>query len=129
MDDICGMLNYFGKNLLCLILFPLLFWGCIPYGICSGTFLVLCTIRLLHVVLMILYSLDYSKLLILPLVGLTVYSCNRILQICGFRLIGGEEFLIVSVNLDYLLPAVVICLTIEYGSRYLRYVVLLWISF
>ena len=84
-----------GETVLCLVLFPLFFWGCITYGIISVPFLVLCTSRLLHVVPMMIYCLDCCELLFLSLVGLTVCGCNQILQKCGCRLIGGEEFFIV----------------------------------
>ena len=100
------------KALLCLIFSPLLFWGFMTYAIFSVPLMVLCTSRLIHVVPMIIYCLDYCELLFLSLVGLTVRSCNEILQICGCRLIGGEELLIVWSNLDWLFPDVVICTTI-----------------
>ena len=89
------MLNFLGGNLLCMIFFPLLFWGCMPYGIFSVPLLVLRTIRILHIVPMMLYVLAYFELLFLSLVGLTVCSCSIIIQICICRMIGGDEFLIV----------------------------------
>ena len=118
-----------GKNLLCMILSPLLFWGCMSYIICSVPLIVLYNSHLLHVVNMILYSLAYCEWLFLSLVGLTVCGCNNILQICGCRLIGGEEFFIFWGNVDLLLPTVVICPTIEGGNIYLRCIVLLWSVF
>ena len=72
-------------------IFPLLFWGCMPYGICSVTYLVQSTIPLLHVVPMMLYILGHYGLLILSLVGVVVCSCIWIFQICACRLIGGDE--------------------------------------
>ena len=44
---------------------------------------------------MILYCLDYCELLFLSLVGLMVCGCNQILHICVYRLIGGDEFMII----------------------------------
>ena len=82
--------NVLGKTLLCLILLTLLFWGCITYGICSVPFMVLCNRYLLHVATMMLYCLSYCELTSLYLVGITVFVCNQIIQICGCRLIGGE---------------------------------------
>ena len=106
-----------GKTLMCLILFPLLFWVCIPYVIFSVPLMVLCTSRFLHVVPMMLYHLDYCELLLLSLVGLTVSGFYQILQIFWWRLIGGEELLIVWANLDWLLPDVIVCPTIEYAAQ------------
>ena len=54
-EDIVGMPNRFGKNLLCLIFILLLFWEHMPYRICSVTLMVLCTIRILHVVPIMIY--------------------------------------------------------------------------
>ena len=79
-----------GKTLLCLILLPLLFLGCMPYGICRVPFVILCTSLLLHVVPMMLYCLTYCELLLLSLVGLTVWGCNQIFQICVCGLIREE---------------------------------------
>ena len=76
---------------MCMILVLLFLGGCMSYDICSVFFLVLCTIRLIHVVPMMLYQLDYCELLSLFLAGITVCSCNRILQICVYKLIGGDE--------------------------------------
>ena len=118
-----------GKNLPCLILFTILFWGCMPYGICSVPFMVLFTRRLLHVVTMMSYSLAYCEPLFLSLVGLMLCGCNLILKICGCRLIGEEDFMIFWENLDWLLPAVVICTTIEIWSLYLRCTILIWSVF
>ena len=67
------------KNLLCLIFIPLLFWRCMLSGICSVPLLVLCTSRILLVVLMIIYHLAYHELILLYLVGLTVCDCNIII--------------------------------------------------
>ena len=85
--------TFWGKNIPCLILVPLLFCGCITYGICSVTWLVLCTIRIIHVVKMMLYHLAYCELLFLLLLGLTVCGCNQSIQIYGCRLIGGDKLL------------------------------------
>ena len=101
-----------GGALLRLMFFPLLFLGCMVYGVCSVTLLVICNSLLLHVVFMVIYCVAYCELILLSLVELTVCSCNRILQICGCMLIGEEEFLIVWANFDWLLPDVVICPTI-----------------
>ena len=79
-----------GKTILCLIFFTLLFWGCMHYGICSVSLMVLCTIRLLRVVTMLLYCLAYCELPLLSLVGIMVCGCNLMLQICGCRMIGRE---------------------------------------
>ena len=118
-----------GKTLLCLIFSLILFLGCIPYGICSFPFLVLCIRRLLHVFPVMLYSLTYREWLFLSLVGLAVCSFNQIIQIYGCRLIGEEEFLIVWENVDLLLPAELICPTIEGGCLYLCYIFLIWSGF
>ena len=79
-----------GETLMCMIFFPLLFLGCMSYCICSVLYLVLCTIHILHVVNIMLNILDYCELLFLSLVLITVCSCNQILEICEFRLIGRE---------------------------------------
>ena len=84
------MLNCFGKTLLCLIFFPLFFWGCMPYGICSVIFLVLRNSGILRLVSMMLYNLAYCVLLFLSLVGINCFGCNRMIQICGCKVIGGE---------------------------------------
>ena len=120
---------FFGKTLLCLIFFLILFWGCIHYKFCSVTLLILCNIRLIHAVSMMLYCFDFCELLFLSLVGIMVCGCNQILQICGCRLFGGGEFLIFWGNLDWLLPAVVIFLIIECGIICLLFIVLLWSGF
>ena len=112
-----------GGTLPCLRFVPLLFLGCMPYGIFSVTWMVLCNNRLLHVVPMILYILAYCDLIFLSLVGLTLCGCNQILQICACGLIGGDKFLILCVYLYRLLPASVICPTIGGGSIYLRCIV------
>ena len=118
-----------GKTLLYLIFFPLLFWVCMPYGICIVPLLVLFNRRLLHVVPMMIYCLAYFELILLSLVGLTVCGCNQIIQICGCWLIGGKKLLIFWANLDWLLPAVVICPTIGGSIIYLRCIVPLWSGF
>ena len=102
-----------GKTLLCLIFSLLLYWIYMHYCICNVLLLVLCTIYLLHVVPMIHGCLDYYKWLFLSQVGLTVCGWNKIIQIVGCRLIGGEEFFIFWENLDWLLSFVIVCLTIE----------------
>ena len=79
-----------GKTLLCLVLIPLLFLGCMPYGVCSVPLMILCTIHILHVVPMMIYGLDDCVLLSLFLVGQRGCSCNIIIQKCGCRLIGKE---------------------------------------
>ena len=124
-----GTLNFLGKTIMRLIFFPLLFWGCMIYRICSVLLMVLCTIHLLHVLHMMIYFLAYCELLLLSLVGLRLFVSNPILQICGCMLIGGEELLIVWKNLDWLLPAVVICPTTEGGRLYLLCMVPPWIGF
>ena len=114
------------KTLLCLIFSLLLFWVCMPYKIFSVPLLVLCTRLILHVLPIILYLLAYCDLLFLSLVGITVCGCNQILQICGCRLIIGEEFLVVWDNLYWFLPVVAICPTIEGGSIYLHFIFPIW---
>ena len=79
-----------GVNILCLVFISILVWGFMPYGIYSVPLLVLCTSHIIHVVPMMLYFLAYCELLFFSLMGITVYSCNQILQICGCRLIGEE---------------------------------------
>ena len=44
---------------------------------------------------MMIYCLAYCELLLFSLVGLTVCSCSRIIQIYVCRLIGRDELLIV----------------------------------
>ena len=120
------MLNCFGEILLCQILSTLLSWGCIPYGICRFQLLFWCTIRILHVVTMMHVRLAYYELILLSQVGLTVCSCNQTLQICDYRLICGEELFIVWEDLGWLVPAVIICPTVEDGNICLRCTVPLW---
>ena len=88
--------------------------------------MVICTIRVLHVVPMMFYLLAYFGLLLLSLVEIEVCGCNRILQIYTCKLIGGDELLIAWVNLDWFFPAAVIFPTIGYRSLYLFCTVLLW---
>ena len=57
---------------MCLILFPLLFWGVMPYDIFSVPLYVLCTRNLLHLVTMNIYHLASCELMFLILVGLMV---------------------------------------------------------
>ena len=78
-----------GRNLLCLILFTLLFWGCMPYGIYSVPLMVLCTGHIIRVVPMMIYCLAYCELLFLYLVGLMACRCNWMIQIGWCRLIDG----------------------------------------
>ena len=94
------MLIFWGETLLRLRFVPLLFWECIPYGICIASCLVLYKIRIIHVVIMVLYCFSYCELLFFPLVGLKVCGCNRIIQIYACRMIGGYEFFIVCTYLD-----------------------------
>ena len=84
-----------GGDLLWLILVLHFFWECMPYGICIVLFLILCNRRLLHVVSMMIYRLAYCELLFLSLVVITLYSCNQIILIYVYSLIGGYELLIV----------------------------------
>ena len=118
-----------GKTLLCLIVVPLLFWERTIYGICSVPWLVVLNIQFIHVVTMMLYLLEYFELRFLSLVGLTVYGCYQIIQICVCRLIGGDGFLTVWSDLDWLLPTVVIYTTTGGGIIYLRCTVPLWSGF
>ena len=101
-----------GETLLCQIFSPLLSWGYMPYGICSVPLMVRCTSRLIHGVPMMRGRLTYHEWLLVSRVGPTVYGCNQIIQICEYRLIGEEEFLIVWENLGWLLLAVIIHLTV-----------------
>ena len=89
------------KTLLCQIFSLILSLGCMSYGICSVPFLVQCTSRILNLVPIMRGLLAYYELLIVSPVGLTVCGWNQILQIWGYRLIGGEAFLIFWVNLDW----------------------------
>ena len=111
---------YLGKILMCLILSPLLSWGCMPYDTCSVPFMVLCTIRLLHVAPMMHGNLVYYELPLFSQVWLMVCGWNRIIRRCEYRLICGKGFLIAWENLDWFLPAVRVCPKIEYGSLCLR---------
>ena len=117
------------KPLLCLIFSPILSWKRMPYGIFSVPFMVLFTIRLIYVEPMMLGRLAYCEWLFLSLAEILVCGCNKILQICGCSLIGGEKFLIFLKKLDWLLLAVVICPTTECVSLYISYIVLLWSDF
>ena len=109
VEDIFGMLNFGGGGYCVWDFFHLLFWGCMPYVICSVSWMVQWTIWLLHVVSMMLYSSEYWGVLLLSLAGLGVCGCSWIIQICVCRLIGGDEFLITWADLDLLLSIVVIC--------------------
>ena len=88
------MLIFLEKKLPCLRFVPLLFLGFIPYGIFSVPWTVQCTIWILHVVPMVIYCLEYCELLLLYLAGLAVCVCIQIIQICAYRLIGGDKLLI-----------------------------------
>ena len=120
---------FWGKLYFVWYSFRSCFWVCMPYGICSVPFMVLCTICIIHVVPMMLYWLAYFELLFFSLVGLTVCGCDKVLQICRCRLIGVEEFLFFWENLDWLLPDILIFPTIEGGSLYLRWIFPLWSFF
>ena len=117
------------KALLCLRFVPLLFLGCINYGIYSVPWLVRYTIQILHLVPMMIYCLVYCELLFLSLVGLTLCSCSQTIIICECRLIGGEKLLIVWADLDWLLPDVVCCKIIGGGNIYLQCIALPWSGF
>ena len=95
MEENFGMLNCLGKNSTVSDICSALDWECLTYGISIVPLLVLCTNRLLHVVIMMIYHFAYYELLFLFLVGIMVYGCNKIIQICGRRMIGGEECLII----------------------------------
>ena len=97
-----------GKTILFLRLVPLMFLVCMHYGIFSIPLNVLCNSHIIHVVTIMLYSLAYCEILVLSLVELMVCVCNWIIKICGCRLIGRKEFLIVWENLDWLLTTVLI---------------------
>ena len=113
-----------------LMIFSLLLsWGCIPYGICSVPLMVLCTSRILHVVPMMRGHLAYYAWLFLYQVVLKVCVWNQIIQNCGCRLIGGEDFLIVWENLDWLLLSVIVYPTTEDEILYLRCKVPRWSGF
>ena len=90
----CFVFFFLGKPLLCLIFVPLLFWEFIPYGICVVPQPVLFNTRIINVLPLILYRLSFCGLILLSLMGLMVCGCNQIIQKCGCRLIGGDEFLI-----------------------------------
>ena len=120
MEYIFGVLNCFGGTLLCQIFSPLFSWGCMTYGICSVTFMFWFIIRLLHVAPMMRGFLNYYELLLLSQVGHTMFGWNKIIQVCGHRLIVGEELLIVWENLDWFLPDVILFPTAEGESLYLR---------
>ena len=77
---------------------PLLFWVCMPYGICSVPYLVQCNSRLLHMVPMMFYLLDYFGLLLFSMVGISVCSCSQILQIYACTMVGGDELFISGVD-------------------------------
>ena len=129
MEENFGMLNCLGKNSTVSDICSALDWECLTYGISIVPLLVLCTNRLLHVVIMMIYHFAYYELLFLFLVGIMVYGCNQIIQICGRRMIGGEECLIIWSYLDWFLPAVLICTEIGCGSLYLQCIVPLWSGF
>ena len=123
---LCNVELFLGELYCVWYYFRCCFGGCMNYGIFSVTLLLLCHSHILHLVPMILYHLDYCLLLFLFLVGIMVCSCNRILQICECRLICREEFYIFWEDLDWFLPDVVICLTIEGGIIYLLCIFPLW---
>ena len=129
LEDIFGMSILCRKTLLYLILVPLLFWGCMTYGICSVLWMVQCTRNIIHVVIMMIYCLAYYGLLLLFLVGIAVFSCSQIIQICACRLIGGDELLIWWAYLDWLFPGVVIRPTFLGRSIYLLCTAPLWNGF
>ena len=81
---------FLGGTLLCLRFIPLFIWGCMPYEICSVTWLVQCNSHIIHVVPIMIYRLAYCEFLFLSLVGLVVCICSRTIQICMHRLIGGD---------------------------------------
>ena len=121
-----GLVGFLGGNSTVSEIRSDIFWGCMPYLICSVPWLVLCTIWILREVPMMIYCLAYFGLLLLFLMGITVCGCNLILQICACRLIGGDELLIVWAYLDLSLPAVVIFPMIGGGSLYLWFIFPLW---
>ena len=90
-----------------------------PYGICSATWMVQFTSRVLHVVPLIFYLLAYFGLLLSPLVEISVCSCSQIIQIYVCKMIGRDELLIARVNLDLFLLGVLICPKIGCGSFHL----------
>ena len=112
--------------ILCLIVSPLLSWGCMNCDTCSVPLLVLCTRRIIQVVPMMRGHLVYYELLLLSQVGLMVCGWNKIIRICEYRMIFGEGLFIAWANLYWLLPAVRFCTTIEYESICLRCKFLLW---
>ena len=118
-----GICFFLGKPLLCLIFVPLLFWEFIPYGICVVPQPVLFNTRIINVLPLILYRLSFCGLILLSLVGLMVCGCNQIIQKCGCRLIGGDEFLIAWLYLYWILPPVLIYSTIRVISIYLCLIV------
>ena len=101
---------------------PLLFLGCMPYGICSDPWLVRFTIQFLHVVPIMLYLLAYCGLLHLSLVGLSVCGYSQIILIYLCKLIAGDEFLVAGVYSELLLLAIGICSTIRGGNFRLSYI-------
>ena len=98
VNDIFGVLNFLGKNSTVSDILSVLFFVCMPYGICSDPCVVLCISWVLHVVPTMPYLFDYLKILILSLVGLVVCGCNQSLRICVYNLIGGDEVFISGVD-------------------------------
>ena len=112
-----------GEILLCLILYPLLSWGCIICDTCSVPLMFLCTIRLLHASPTMRGNLVYYELLFLSQVGLRVCGWNQIIQRCEYRLICGKGLLIYFSGLDWFLSAVIICTIVEDDLFCLSYTV------
>ena len=117
------------ETLLCLWSVTILFCGYMPYGIFSDLWLLLCTIRVIHVVPILFNLLAYCGLLLFYLVRIELGGCSQILQIYVCKLIGGDELLISGFYSYLFFIAVVICPTIGGGSFYLHHIFLLWNGF
>ena len=129
MVDIFGVLNYFGETLLYQIFLLLLSLGCMPYVICNVRLLVRFNSRFIQVVPMMRGHLIYYELLLVPQMGIMVCGWNLIIQICRYRLIGGEAFLIFLSYLGLLLPIIIEFTIVAYESLCLLCTVPLWSVF
>ena len=74
---------------------------------------------------MMTYILAYCELLLLSLVGIAVCGCIQNLHRYVCKLIGSDEVLVVRVDSELFLLAVVTCHTIGGGSFHLHCIVLI----
>ena len=116
--DIFGMIKFLGHNSTVYDIHSDLVLGIYALWNISASWLVLCTVRVLHVVPMILYHWTYCELLLLFLVDLPVCGCNKTIYRYVCKLIGVYRVLIYRVHLGLVLLVESLCLTI--GGRSLH---------